>query len=305
MPNEALEQAVAIARPKLSAVVSSAMGRGEPSTLVQLARAAAANDIGPLQEGATEIERVLRNAAIEHKAALNLAGLVRRAPSAFLLHAWNIFDSQAYLAIRLPVIDKEGEMLKNEVGDFLTISFKEWDEWYNEIVSTRDIDSTIISTIRNCVKRLLPEVKAGRVKFPELDAETGQMVERVLTIDDVVSLERSKLEVIMGPLGKLLDQFALDQNPQHMQRIGHIIERAHTSTRAELKKFLSGEGLRGERLTQLDCYITILPSGRHIYTIVADEAGQHFLDGILSDRLNVVEVNHAEREVTLEIPIPD
>lgn len=278
MPDNAV-QAV-----NLGELVKDGMGSGDTgvNTLIALAKAAVVQEIGmPDPDTCTEAEWAVFNANVEHGAAVNLANMTGKASIAFRMQAYNMHRSGAFNDIRIPRVDAiSGQITGYE-------RFSNYDRWFDYVAELAHLDDTIASTTRSCIKRLMPLIDNGVITHEYIDAGEGIDTIQPITAADIMRINRANLEVAMPAIGKLIDRYALDRQTTHLNAIGNIVDAALTMTRQSLKSLLSQRGLRGDRLTQLECYTMTLPDGSVAYTIVADEAGQHYLDGILASRLNV------------------
>lgn len=291
--------------PRLPNIVAKGVGNGneDAQSLIDLVTVAATFQLGPVPTADANIADVeVYAATIGHEVTLNLASLQSRSGAAFRLQVWNMFLTRDYVKIRIPIVDEHGNPVTGFAGRPRVIQFDRFDDWFDYIADRKNLDPTITSVTRNCVSKLIPLVNTGGVHCMEIVQNGDEQVatDIVITPMDVINIDRSKLEVIMGPVMKLIKLYARTNEADCLTQIGYIIRKAQTATKDELKAFLSTSGLRGTTIRQLTTLLTNVGNGKVAYTIVtANESERHFIDGILNGRLDSRAVDIAELPVLL------
>lgn len=250
-----------------------------PLAFINLVKAAAIQEIGKPREGATTEELAVYDANVWHAVQVFLGRMVSKTHAAFRQRAWEMYQSGDWLNIRLPVTDAQtGELIRDEDGLAQYEQFVAYDDWFWRVAEDSGLDRTIATTTLTIVSRLLPEVAKGIIKAGD----------KPVTIKEVMSIDRSKIEVIAGPINKLFDEYSETHDTAKLNSIGGIIKDANTLTREELKKKLSAGGHRGTRVAVMTCYKVDLPDDTSVYAIKANTPQAHFLEGILSGRLEII-----------------
>lgn len=283
----------------MAQIVTSALSvrNNNPRNLLNLAIAAAQQEVGKLAEDASEDERAIYKANVGHLAITSLGSLGERAAMAFRLKAWEMHESGEYLNVRIPVINEaNGEPIRDENGIIQVIQPENFEDWFYIVAKTAKLDPTIASATYHTVDALLPAVKTGQITYVvEVKNNKGDVIQRgtkKVTTDDVLSINRAHLEIITKAMRQLLDDFSKSNDAKYLNEAGAVIKDCLDGiTVADLKKKLAKKGLRGSRVKTMPCYKTDLPDGKTVYSIVVDEHQIKFLDGILKDRLETMTVD--------------
>lgn len=218
-------------------------------------------------------DALMYEGSAEFMAAVLLGRVEDGASQAFRQHVWEVFQSGSWLNARIPLRNSTGGTAYDANGEAMTQRFETYQDWLDQVADEAGLSNSYLSNIRTLVNVILPHVEAGLLPG--------------ITIDQVVALDRSKLDIIASASNKSLCD-APTMKTEAL--VGLIISASDPNIgKRELSRMSVMAGGRRASAIRFEVHVIQTLDGRNAYLVMPkDDGEEEYLLKMLESRAEFV-----------------